>query len=287
MLGAALGRPPVGEGDAEYRPLALRKDAGDDRRPAVDRRQRIADLQLAHALPAGARAHLRVERLRLAHRRPRRQHDQVARLQAGGHAVEVVEARAHAGDFLGAVLVQLVDAVDQLHDQLVHALEALPRARALLADLEDLALGLVEDLRHRPALRIEGRGGDLVAGGDQLAQDGALAHDLGVAAQVGRAGHALRQRVEVHQPAAVLGLAEVLQVLEDGDDVGRPAGVDQAADGGIDQAVLEAVEVAVGEQVAGAVPGAVVEHQPADDALLGLDRLRRHAQPRHLVVARG
>ena len=50
-----------------------------------------------------------VERERgLAHRRPRRQHDQVALLQAGGHAVEVVEAGAHAGDFLGAVLVQLV-----------------------------------------------------------------------------------------------------------------------------------------------------------------------------------
>ena len=49
------------------------------------------------------------------------------------------------------VLGQLVDAVDQLHHQLVHALEALLRARAFLADVEDLALGLVEDLR-RPAL---------------------------------------------------------------------------------------------------------------------------------------
>ena len=94
-----------------------------------------------------------VERERgLAHRRPRREHDQVARLQAGGHAVQVEEAGAHAGDFLGAVLVQLVDAVDQLHHQLVHALEALARARAFLADAEDLALGLVEDLRDRRGL---------------------------------------------------------------------------------------------------------------------------------------
>jgi hypothetical protein len=75
-------------------------------------------------------------------------------------------------------------------------------ARALLADRKILRLGLVEDLRHLPALRVEGGGGDLVAGGDQLAQDGPLAHDLGVAAQVGRAGHALRQRIQVGQAAA-------------------------------------------------------------------------------------
>ena len=91
----------------------------------------------------------------LAHRRARRQHDQVALLQAGRQAVEVVEAGAHAGHFLGAVLVQFGHAVDQLDHQLVHADEALLAARAFLADLEDAALGLVEDLRHRPALRIE------------------------------------------------------------------------------------------------------------------------------------
>jgi hypothetical protein len=30
---------------------------------------------------------------------PRREHDQVSRLQTGGHAVHVVEAGTHAGDF--------------------------------------------------------------------------------------------------------------------------------------------------------------------------------------------
>ena len=120
----------------------------------------------------------------------------------------------------------------------------------------------------------------------ELAQDRALAHDLGVAAHVGRARHALRQRVQVGQAAAVLGLAEALQLLEDGDHVGRLAGVDQRADGGVDQPVLVAVEVAVGQQVAGAVPGAVVEQQAAEHALFGLDRVRRHAQPGDLVVAR-
>ena len=122
-------------------------------------------------------------------------------------------------------------------------------------------------------------------GGDQLAQDRALAHDLRVAAHVGRARHALRQRVEVGQAARILGLAGHLQVLVDGDDVGRLAGADQRADGAEDDLVLEAVEVGLGDDVGGAIPGAVVQQQAAEHALLGLDGLRRHAQLGDFVVA--
>ena len=158
-------------------------------------------------------------------------------------------------------------------------------AHALLADAKDLALGVVEDLRDRPALRIERAGRDLVARGDELAQHRALANDLGVAADVGRARHALRERVEVDQAAAVVGLAEPLQLLEDRDHVGRLGRVDQRRDRGVDQAVLVAIEVVFAEQVADPVPGAVVEQQAAEDALLGLGRVRRNAQARDVVVA--
>jgi hypothetical protein len=153
-----------------------------------------------------------------------------------------------------------------------------------LADVEDLALGLVEDLRHRSALRIERRGGDLVARRHQLSQHRALAHDLGVAADVGGARHALRQGVEVGQPAAFLGLAQALQLLEHGDHVGRLGGIHQRRHRREDHAVLEAVEVRFGQQVADPVPCAVVEQEAAEHALLGLDRVRRHAQPGDLVV---
>ena len=160
----------------------------------------------------------------------------------------------------------------------------LARPRALLADAEDLAFGVVEDLRDRPALRVERAGRDLVAGGDELAKHRALANDLGVAADVGRARHALRERVEVDQAAAVVGLAEPLQLLEDGDDVGRLGRVDERGDRAVDQAVLVAIEVVVAEQVADPVPRAVVEQQPAEDALLGLGRVRRNAQASDVVV---
>jgi hypothetical protein len=81
----------------------------------------------------------------LAHGRARGQDDHVAGLQARRHAVEVVEAGGHARDVV-RVVGHLLDAVQQLHDQAVHALEALLHPRAFLADVEDLLLGLVEDL---------------------------------------------------------------------------------------------------------------------------------------------
>jgi hypothetical protein len=110
--------------------------------------------------------------------------------------------------------------------------------RALLADRQDLLLGLVEDALHGLALRIEGVGRDVVAGRDQLAQDGALAHDFRIAADIAGTGHILRQLVQVHQAADFLGLAHALQMLVDRDHVGRLAGVDQLADGFVDQLVL-------------------------------------------------
>ncbi|OIQ63764.1 hypothetical protein GALL_546940 [mine drainage metagenome] len=207
-------------------------------------------------------------------------------MQTGGHAVHVEEAGAHAGDFFGAVVGQFLHAVEQLHDQRIHAVKALLVAAAFLADLKDLGFGLVEDLRHIAALRIEGVGRDLVAGRNQFAQHGALAHDLGVAADIGGAGHALRQRVQVGQPAGVFGLALVLQMFEHGDHVRRLAGVDQRGDRRIDQFVFIAVEVAVDQQIAGAVPGAVVEQQASQHALLAFDGVRRHPQAGDVVGTR-
>ena len=151
---------------------------------------------------------------------------------------------------------------------------------------EHAALGFVEDLADRAALRIERVGGDLVAGLDQLAQDCALADDLGVAPQVGGAGYRLRQRVQVGDAAALLRLAVALQLLVDGDHVGRLARADQLADRPIDRPVLVAVEVTGSKQIGGAVPGQVIEQQAAQHALLGLGRVRRHAQARNFVVAR-
>jgi len=222
---------------------------------------------------------------RLAHGRTRRQHHQIARLQAGCHLVQIVEAGGHTGDVVG-VVGHLLHAVEQVHHQRIHRLETLLHARAFFADVEDLLLGLVQDLVHRPALGVEGSGSDLVAGCHQLAQDGALAHDLGVAADVAGTGHVLRQRVQVTQTTRGIGMALVLQLLEDRDHIGRFGGVDQRTNGSVDQLVLMAVKVTVDQQIPHPIPCAVVEQQTTEHAGFGFDGVRRHTQLGHLLVGR-
>jgi hypothetical protein len=162
--------------------------------------------------------------------------------------------------------------------------KALLHARAGLADVEDFLLGLVQNGLDRLALGVEGVGGDLVAGGHQFSENGALPHNLGVAPHIGRTRHVLGQRVEVHQATCVLGLALALQVLKNGDDVGRLAGVDQGADGRVNELVLMAVKVAVHQQITHPVPGAVVQQQAPQHAGLALNGMRGNAQLRNLLV---
>ena len=129
---------------------------------------------------------------RFTHRRPGRQNHQITSLKAGRHFVQIVKAGRHTRHIVG-VFGHLGDAVQQVHHQRVHALKALLHARALLADIEDFLLGLVQNHRHRLALRIEGVGSNLVTGGHQFTQDRALAHDFGVAADIAGTWHILRQ----------------------------------------------------------------------------------------------
>ena len=78
----------------------------------------------------------------LAHRRPRRDDDQVRRLQARRHLVEIGEAGRHAGDQLLA-RVQLLDRVEAALRQVAQRHEAV--AHLVVGDREDRVLGLVED----------------------------------------------------------------------------------------------------------------------------------------------
>jgi len=95
----------------------------------------------------------------------------------------------------------------------------------------------------------------------------------------------VRQRVEVGQASTLLGLAQALQRLEDGDHVRRLAGADQPAHSRVDVAVLVAVEVPFAQKVRTFVPGQVVQQQASEHALLGLGGMRRHPQPGNLLIA--
>ena len=73
---------------------------------------------------------------RLAHAGPRGEDDELARLQAAGHLVEVLEARRHAGQLAGA-LHQRLDVVERVVHLVVQAAEGDLALGA--ADLEDPA----------------------------------------------------------------------------------------------------------------------------------------------------
>ena len=84
----------------------------------------------------------------LAHRGPRRQHDQVARLEAAGDVVEVLEARRRAGQ-RRAVARELLELVDLLVEDVLDRAEV---ARALVVrDLEERALGVLDQLARLAA----------------------------------------------------------------------------------------------------------------------------------------
>ena len=287
VLGAGRGAAAIGEHQTEHRPPALRVDPGDLRALAIDRGQRIADAQVADRDPAGGRAHRRIVGLGLAHRRAPGHDHQVAGLQAGSHAVQIGKTGGHTRHIAaGATAVQLVDPLDDLAQQVLQVLETGRSARAVLRDLEDLGLGLVEHLPGVLALRIERLGGDLIGGRDQLAQDGAVAHDLAIAADIGGRRGLLGQRIQVGQPAHLVGLADRFQRLIDCDHVGGMAALDQARNLLPDQPVVVAVEVFIAQQVGHAVEGLVVQQQSAEHRLFGLDRMRRHPQCGHFPVGR-
>ncbi len=85
-------------------------------------------------------------------------------------------------------------------------------------------------------------------------------------------------RARYAHAAGGLELSGALQVLGDGDRVRRLVALDELRDRAEDQPMIGAVEVLDVDDVRDLVPGALVQHQPAEQRLLGLDRVRRQAE---------
>src|SRR2546429_4535008 len=106
--------------------------------------------------------------------------------------------------------MQVVDALIDAREDRRDANQSLVLARAGFGDLEDLRLGLIEQLPDLLARRRERRFGDL--GGDlrEAPLHRALAHELRIAAHVERAWRVLRERGEIGgAPGLVLVLARL------------------------------------------------------------------------------
>ena len=202
--------------------------------------------------------------------------DKTSGLQAAGLVVQVGEAGGQTGDGVGAV-EQRVDAVDGLGEDVVET-HRTAGLGALFGDLEDLALGLVENLVAVAALGRIGAVGDLAADADQFAQRGPLANDSGVGLDVGHRRSVLGQLAQVGQAADLVQVAFLVQLFGHGNHVERHVALGQHVDGAEDQPVVMAVEVAVRDLVGDPFPGVVVQHQATQHGLLGLDGMRRHLE---------
>ena len=209
----------------------------------------------------------------LAHRRARRDDDQVAGLQAARLAIDVVEAGRHAGDE-GLVLEQLLDLREALADQRAHRHEA--GLDAVFGDREDRALGLVED-QVGFLIGFVGGAEDLVRREDQVAERRLLLDDLRVVLDVGRARHAVDERRDVGRAAHFLEVAGALELLLERDEIDRLAALRQIEHAIEDAAMRVAKERLRIDHRRRDVEGVVVDQDRAEHRSLRFEVVRKRA----------
>ena len=271
VLGVGHDDRAVGELDLEAGPAG--HDLGGRhhrRRSPVGPDQLVADSDLGHRRPARRRDQSRVERERLADRRPRGQHDHLARVQPVGQLVEVGEPGGHP-DHLAAAGADRLDLVERaLHDrrQRQVVLGGTP-----VGDVVDLDLGGVDDVVGVAVTGVAELD-DLGAGLDQPPQDRRLAHDPRVVARVRRGGHRLQQRVDVRRAADPAQLATLLQLGRDRHRIGRLATAVEVEHGLVDQLVRRPVEVVPADDLDDVGDGVLGQQHAAQDGLLGREVLR-------------
>ena len=200
--------------------------------------------------------------------------DQVARLEARGHLVDVAEAGGRAGH-LAARLVHLRDLLEALAHELVDALEA--AADPVLGEVEDHLLGPVDELR-RLAGPVPAEPLDLLADDREAAQRRHLADDLRVVAGVRRRRDERRDLVDPLLAADLVELAALVELVGDGDRVDRLALLVELERGAVDLRVRLAVEVAGVDRRCSRLDRRLRQHHRAQHGLLGIEVLRAGAE---------
>ena len=206
----------------------------------------------------------------LPHRRARGDDDQVRRLQARGHLVEIGEAGRDAGDQLLA-RVQLLDRVEAGLRQVAQRDEAV--AHLVVGDREDRVLGLVEDEIGFFFAGVRGRE-NLVGREDQVSEGRLLLDDPGVVLDVGRARHAVDERGDVGGAADLVELVRSPELLLQRDQIDRVAALRQPDHLVEDAAVRVAKEIGGVDDLGGEVEGVVVQQDRAEDRAFGFEVVR-------------
>ena len=192
----------------------------------------------------------------------------------GQQLVDVVEAGRRAGDRV-APGVRLLEPVHHRLDRLAEQLRGV--GDAVLGDLEDLGLGVVDGLGHVVGLAV-GHLGDVAGDVDQAPQQGGVLDDPRVVGGVGDRRCGVLQGVQRLGAADLLEQPVAAQLVGDGDRVGGRTRRVQGAHGVEDVLVRRPVEVLGTQALLGdGADGVTRQEQGAEHGLLGLQVVRRHA----------
>jgi hypothetical protein len=203
---------------------------------------------------------------RLPHRRAGGDDHEFGGLESGGHLVKMGEATGHPGN-RSITLLERFNALHRGPEHLLDAGEAV--IPALLGNLEDLRLGVVEQLRGARLLGV-GLGDDLGGGLDQPPLDRLFLEDPRVELDVRGRGHRVDQLAEINLTANRFEVAAAFQFLAQGDVVDHHAALHQGSQGPVEPTVTLAVEHRVFDQLGAAQRGFGVDHHRAEYRLFDL-----------------
>ena len=177
----------------------------------------------------------------------------------------------------------MLDALDRADDDLFDLRE--PGPDPPLGNAVDGVLRFVEELLDVAGIAAHRAAHDVARHVDEPAQDSLLLDDACVEHDVRRGRRALDQFGDRRRAADCVEVSAALQALRHRDDVGRLAPLVEFDERPPDATVRLPVEVLLGQDVAGALEGLVVEQDPAEHGLLGLDALRRDPETSDNVLA--
>ncbi len=221
---------------------------------------------------------------RLPHRRARGDDAEVALLKARRHAVEVREARGHAGD-PGVGLLQALDVLERRPEDLLDPDEAL--ALVALGDLEDARLGLVEDLVDVALALLVDVPDDLRRLLHEPAQQRLVADDACVVLDVGGGRNRVDEGAQVVEASGRLELSGLLELLRDRDHVDHVAALEETHHRAVQAPVRLPVEHPVVEVLDRARHGLAVDQHAAEHGGLRLHREGRRPIENGLLEGRG
>ena len=207
----------------------------------------------------------------LSHRRSRRDDDEVGRLETRRQLIHVLESARHTGDGLATALERF-DALHRRPEELLDAGE--PFLAALLRDLEDLVLGVVEQLGRLQAA-FERLGNDRRRHFDEAAEECLLADDARVILDVRRRRHGVDEEADVVLAARRVELTAPLELIRKRERIDDLAALGKGGHRAIDAAVPLAVEHSVVDGLDDARDGVRVHEHGREHRLLGVLRVRR------------